>query len=56
MDLNLFNILLNWSFPSFSYLENDTTMLRKKKYGVSARLIDLFSKENSIVFSIEPVN
>ena len=31
-------------------------MLRKKKYGVSARLIDLFSKENSIVFSIEPVN
>ena len=31
-------------------------ILRKKKYGISARLVDRFSKENSIVFSIEPVN
>tara|TARA_B100000678_G_scaffold96356_1_gene80553 strand:+ start:455 stop:931 length:477 start_codon:yes stop_codon:yes gene_type:complete len=35
---------------------DNVIMLRKKKYGISARLIDLFSKENSIVFSIEPVN
>ena len=31
-------------------------MLRRKKYGISARLVDLFSKENSVVFSIESVN
>jgi len=31
-------------------------MLRKKKYGISARLIDLFSRGSSIVFSIEPAN